>query len=307
MAIKCAKIGNRSKDRMDPKNAAAVLKGQRGICCLASGVNIPKADAERIPAKVTELLVESYMKRPSLGAEASDGIYKRANDSVLVNQSPQYPLAVSASAVFILKNKFIYNAAGDNYIFHFVDGVFKDVFTGADSAPLGNLRFSSPKTGDEITFSKGENTFLICTAKFAQAFSTNRLEKELIRATHTTVKGKKTVSEVKCDRWLNALWDDIPNKSDADDYSAVAISIPPKKKSLKALIIGIIIAVVLLVAAFLAVGFFTRKPPQAPKPPQPGSPEVMEPDGPPGSNIERPTGPRGEVAPDPPTRPAQIN
>lgn len=306
MDIKCAKISNQDKNKLNPKTAEGVFKGQRGVCCLSCGVNAPKDDPQAAAEKVTEIIVESYMRRPALSVEAADGIFARANDRVLLAQSPEFPSCVSSSAVFILKNKFMYASAGNNVIFHYVDGVLKEVFTGSNSNDpeyLGNPRFASPKTSEQFTMGKGENTFLICSAKFASSVSEEIIEETLKRSTHVSQKGNAKNTEVKCDRWLKALYDQIPNKKPADDYSAVALSVPAKKKSTKKLVIGIIIAVVLLVAAFLAVGFFTRG--RGPQPPQEGEPGMTQPLNAPGMNQERPTGPNGEVAPDPPTRPPQ--
>ena len=309
MELKCAKISNHARDVLNPENSMVEIKGQKGVCCLVNGINLPKTDGQAMPSKVTRIFIESFMKRPSVSNEAMDAIYKLANNGVLVTQSPQYPAFASASGIFMLKNKFVFASAGDNVIFHFVDGILKEVFSGANGADpvyLGNTRFSTPKVSDQMTFAKGENTFLMCSRKFAEAFSERDIEEALARATHVTQKGKERVTDVKCDRWLRELWDMLGNIDDREEYSAIAMSLPAKKKSKKALIIGIIIAVVVIAVAFLAVGFFTRG--RGPQPPQEGAPGMTEPMFAPGeSGFEPPTGPRGETAPAPPTRPAQTN
>ena len=304
MEIRSASISNHPNNNI---NARSVVKGQRGVCCLSCGIRMPKAADQSTPAKVTEIVVESFMRRPALSAEATDGIYRRANDRVLLNQSPQYPSFVSTNAVFFVKNKFIFATAGDNVVFHFVNGVLKNVFKGSpdrDALCLGNLSFSSPKVSGEIPFGKGENTFLLCSGKFAAAFSENQLEQALIRATHVTQKGKKTISQVNCSAWLKALWDELGYAVNSpDEYSAVAFTLPTKRKSTKALVIGIVAAVIFLLVAFLAFGFFTRsKGPKAPAPLQQGQEGDMLP---PDQNTDRPVGPNGETPPDPPTRPSQ--
>ena len=297
MEIRSAKISNQTPNTMNPGNSIGVFQGQKGICCLSSGINMPK-DAQGIPEKVTNLVVDSYMKRPALSNEAADGIYKRANDSVLVTQSPQYPSFVSTSAVFFLKNKYMYTCAGDSVIYHFINGVFKEAFTSDINSSLGNLQYSSPKISEAKTFDKGQNTFLICSRKFAETFSEAQLEDALIRATHTTQKGKKPVSEVKCDRWLKALWDNLGPINNAEDYSAVAISLPEKQKSTKTLIIAIVAALLLAAIIFFVLGFIKRASGDGPKPPAPPSQDQnidYE-------NAEKPVGPNGETPADPPKR-----
>ena len=306
MDIRCAKISNRADNIMNPESAMGAFKGQKGVCALSCGINMPRAEIQQTPAAITKDIVESFMRRPSLGTEASDAIFKRANDRVLVNQSPQqYPACVSSSAVFCLKNKFVFATAGDNVIFHFVDGTLKEVFTGdsgVDPLYLGHLRYTSPKVSDQITFAKGENTFLICSRKFAEAFTENQLEEELIRATHTTQKGKKAISEVKCDRWIKALWDNLGNAvNSADDYSAVAFTLPAKAKSAKTIVICIIAAVVLAAVVFLTLGIIKRASGERPDGPQPPEPPQQNQDFD-FENAERPVGPNGETPSDPPKR-----
>lgn len=78
----------------------------------------------------------------------------------------------------------------------------------------------------------------------------------------------------------------------------------PKKKSKKKLIIIIIISVVVVAAAVFAVGFFTRS--KGPQPPQEGAAGMTEPLFAPGEGGQyNVTGPNGEQAPAPPTRPPQ--
>ena len=307
MVIKSAKISNHAKDFSNPENSVVEIKGQKGIICLTNGINVPKAEGQAMPSKITGFLTESFMKRPYLGTEAMDAMFKRANDSVLLTQSPQYPSFASTSCVFILKNKFIFASAGDNVIYHFVDGVIKNVFFGAsgtDALYLGNTRFSTPKVSEQFTFGRGENTFLICSRKFAESLSEAQLEQALAHSTKISQKGKNRQTEVDCDLWLKELWGMINNFDDREEYSAVATSLPAKKKSKKAIIIGIIIGVVVLVAAFLLVGCFTRG--KGPQPPPEGAPGMTEPMYAPGEGgFVPPTGPRGETAPAPPTRPAK--
>ena len=269
MDLKCAKISNHANNIMNPDNAIAVIQGQRGVACLACGVNLPKADSQSAPANIANIITESFMKRPALRQEAYDGIFRRANDRLLLDQSPQFPAQASTSAVFFLKNKFVMATAGDNVIFHFVNGVLQQVFTGdmgADPVCLGHVRYSSPKTSEELTFGKGENTFL-------------------------------TISEVQCDRWLRALWDNIGGMNDADDYSAIAFTLPAKKKSAKTLVIVIVVALLLAAAIFFGLGFIKRAN-GGPNPPAPPS-QNQDVDY---NNAERPVGPNGETPPDPPKR-----
>lgn len=305
MELNVSKISNHAQN---PDNSVLEMKGQKGICCLAEGYNTPKDGGNSPESKVTRILVESYMKRPALSDEAMKNIFERANSGLMVSQSPQHPFYASASAVFFLKNKFVYASAGDNVIFHFVNGRIADVFCndpGEEPEYLGVPGYTAPKVSDQVPFSKGNHTFLICTRAFADALDEEILEGSLSANTHVTQKGKQTISDVKCDRWLRELKDNIADYDSADaNYSAIAFSMPEKKKSKLALIIIIAVVLLLIVAGlFLLRG---KRPPQPPQGPGEGQEQIVGPNG------EMPEPPQGGVGglfggrqqpPEPPTRP----
>lgn len=304
MDIKVSKISNHAQNPNNPDNSVFELKGQKGLGCLAEGYNTPKDGAYSAESKITRILVESYMKRPSLSGEAMNNIFERVNSGFMVTQNPQYPSYASAAAVFFLKNQFVYASAGDNVIFHFVNGRLADVFCcdpGEEPQYIGNPGFSGPKVGEAVQFSKGTHTFLICSAAFANAMNEELLEGSLSACTHYTEKGKQRLADVKCDRWLSELRDNISGYNGTENYSAIAFSIPPKKKSKLLLIIIIAAIVLLLVGAFFFAGGARRRPPQGG--PDQGQEQMLGPNG------ERPPAPPAGAQPgqqpDPPTRPPQ--
>lgn len=305
MDIRFAKISNHANNYLNPENSQVEMKGQKGVCCLANGINLSKTDGHSTPSKVIRILIESFMKRPALSADAMNAIFQLANNGVLVNQSPQYPSFVSAGAVFFLKNKYMYAVAGDNVIFHFVDGVLTEVFTGTSGNEpiyLGNTRYSAPKISEPTPFPKGENTFLVCSRSFADSFPENVLTQSLSRATHVTQKGKQRLAEVKCDIWLRSLWDNIGNMNPNIEYAAAALSLPNKKKKNKIILIAIIAALVLIIGFFVLGMFGNRRPPAPQQQPDQSMGDQLAP---PGQGIPDVTGPNGETPPAPPTRPPQ--
>lgn len=300
MDINVSKISNYTQN---PDNSVFEMKGQKGIGCLVEGYNTPKDGGYSPESKVTRILVESFMKRPAVSYEAMSAIFERANNGLMVTQSPQYPSYASASAVFFVKNNFVYATAGDNVIFHFVNGRITDVFCndpGEEPQYLGVPGYTAPKVSEQVPFSKGSHTFLICSRSFADALNEDILEGALAANTFVSQKGKQTIADVKCDRWLRELSDNIHDfNNPSSSYSAIAFSMPPKTKS-KLLLIIIIIAL----AVLIGVGFFiaggARKRAMGPGPGQ-GQEEMLGPNG------ERPPSPPeganpGEQ-PEPPTRP----
>lgn len=305
MDIKVSKISNHAQNPQNPDNSVFEMKGQKGLGCLVEGYDTPKDGGNSPESKVTRILVESFMKRPALSNEAMNNIFERANNGLMVTQSPQYPSYAAASAVFFLKNKFIYASAGDNVIFHFVDGKIADVFCndpGEEPQYLGVPGYTQPKVGDPVAFAKGTHTFLICSGAFANAMDEELLEGTLSANTHLTDKGKQKLAEVKCDRWLRELKDNIRGFNNSNDnLSAIAFSIPPRKKSKLLLIIIIVVAALLIVGGFFFAGGAKRR--QAMGGPGQGQEEMLGPNG------ERPPAPPADGQPGqqpaPPTRPPQ--
>lgn len=303
MDIKTAKLSNHTNNPSNPDNAQFEMKGQKGVCCLVEGYHTPNLAEKSIGTKVLSIIVPSFMKRPSLSGEAMNAIFERANSGVLTEQTPQYPTIASASAIFFIKNKFVYASAGDNVIFHFVNGKIVDVFScdpGEEPPCLGLPDYSSPRISDPIAFGKGENTFLICTRQFAESISDETLEETLAQSTHYTQKGNKRISDVKCDKWLKALKGELPDFNGDNQYSAIAVSMPAKKK--KPVWVIILIAVLALIAALLIANFAFRLPifsfifrSGGPGPGQ-GGPGQGGPEG----NGEVIVGPNGETTPMPP-------
>lgn len=308
MEINVSKISNHARNPQNPDNSVFEMKGQKGLGCLVEGYNTPKDGGNSVESKVTRILVESFMKRPALSGEAMNNIFERANNGIMVTQSPQYPSYAAASAVFFLKNKFVYASAGDNVIFHFVDGKIADVFCndpGEEPQFIGVPGYTQPKVGDPVVFAKGTHTFLICSGAFANAMDEELLEGTLRASTHFVDKGKQKLADVKCDRWLRELKDNINGFNNSNDnYSAIAFSIPPRKKSKLLLIIIIIAAVLLIGGGFFFASGAKRRPPQGQGGPGQGQEEMLGPNG------ERPPEPPagaqpGDEQPAPPTRPAQ--
>ena len=256
MDTRCAKINSRAKKA---ENAQAEMKGGRGVCSLVDSRNTPKTEEVSLAGKVNKIIVESYMKRPSLKEDAIKTLYRFVNNGVLVSQSPMYPCSASVSTILLLKNKYAFATAGDNVIFHFVNGILNEVFecnTDSSAVCVGTQNFMEPTISELHTFSQGENTFLMCTKNFADVLDEDILEETLAKATHTKIIHNQEVNEIKCDRWLKMLSEYAHDISKEESYSAIALTVPEKRKKPKwvAVLIAVILALIIGFFGFGALG-----------------------------------------------------
>ena len=227
-------------------------KGSHSLLVLAECENDPKGDRPTAD-KVTKILVENYLRRPSIKTEGLQQLVAFANDGVLTVQSPQARVACSLAAIFIQKDAFRIVACGNARVYHFVNKQLVSVFPDRPSPRLGEDMRVTPQLSDIQSFSKGENAFLICTAPFASAVSIDQMEEAL------TVAGAGDSN-----RWLGALEEIYEDAGPADGLcTAAAMILPEKKKRLGGRKLIILIAVLLVIAAgvFFGMGAMRRQQP----------------------------------------------
>jgi len=318
-----ARFSNFVRPDFDPQNIKDASKGKNAIGVLAVGCNEPK-DGEGVGGKVTKILVENYLRRPSLKEEALKKLTEFAHDAVCVQQAPNYPVECALGALMIQDNRFRWICTGDVRIFHFVNGQVMETNTGtsprlgAGPQPVGSsasaasqpASASSPTTQGRALpevlpsteFRKGENSFLLCSGSFAHAVSEREIESALSAA--------ETAED-----WLRSLKNLYEDRSSEEPFALMTIFMPEKRERMsKKALIAIIVALVLLIAGFFVFGALRRRqegpggPGQQP-PMQQGAPgvEPTEPPAPPegaGEPGEKPTKPPKPTEPPAPEAPA---
>ena len=80
-------FGNLYGSELDPFYVKKEERGKNCICVMALGRNELK-DSNPIGAKVAQVMIENYLRRPSLKDEAISHLMEFGNNAVMVAQSP---------------------------------------------------------------------------------------------------------------------------------------------------------------------------------------------------------------------------
>ena len=285
-AVNIAKISSAAGEI---NNAQCQMHGRKGVCCLSDARNMAKENEERVFAKPSKIVVESFFRRSSLNDDAMTGIMNMVKDGIFVEQSAYCRTEADVGALFFIGDRFRIVHAGDIVVLHFVDGMLlnaEELSPQTDRPSIGSVDYDTPETTEVMEFGHGENTFLFCTRSFADAMTEDLLEDTLQRSIYT-IDEKHNVTAYDCNRWLKVLREIYEEDYSGKPFTAMAISIPTKKQrpgKKKAVIWGVVALVLVVVAVFL-LGALRRGGPGN----RPGGPGQM----PPGYSDQMPSNPSG--------------
>ena len=271
-----ARYSSFGESSFDPGHVKSAEKGKNCICVLADGRNEPTGN-EPVGSKVTRIMVENYLRRPSLRDEAVEKITDFANNGVLIKQTPTYRVECSAAALMLQKDSFRWLRAGAVRLYHFVDGQLVTASGEAPTTPLGGGSALRTDVLPATHLGQGENSFLICSEGFARYVRESEMENALSAAD-------------SAEQWLRMLKDLYEDRAGGEPYSLMTVFVPSKRRRLmKKPVVIILVLLVLALAVFFGMGALRRG-----KGPQGG------PGGPGGG----PGGPNAPTMPPEPTMPA---
>ena len=301
-----ARYSNYLSPDYDPPGIRSESKGKNGVGILAIGYNEPKGQ-ESLGGKVTRVVIEHYMRRPTLKEEGLQKITEFAHDAICVQQAPGYQAECALGILMTQGDQFRWIVAGDVRIMHFLNGQLMTENKG--NAPrLGSGKTKEmPEVLEATSLQKGENSFLICSESFVQYVREAEIENALSMAENA-------------EEWLRILKDLYEDRCrDGEPFALMTVFMPQKRKwlSRKAVIAIIIAAVVLCAGIFVAMGAMRRKngpgpgqrPPQMEQggpgmeptqPPEPEAPPEGQGGGAPGEQPTRPPKPTQPPAPEQP-------
>lgn len=306
-----ARFSNFIRPDSDPDFIRGDAKGKNAIGVMAIGENEPKGQ-EDIGGKITKMMIEGFMRRPSMKDEAFQKLTEFAHDAIAAQQNQDYMVTCSVGMVATVGGSYRWMCAGDVRIFHYVNGQMMHESGNAPELGLKNgQKKDRPEVCAETAFGEGENNFLICSGSFARTVPEAEIEDALAAAENA-------------EGWLKALKALYEERGGEEPYALMTIFVPQKRKRLskKAVIIIIIAVVVLAVGAFFALGAAKRKnappggqggpgqnPPRqeqgAPGAPPTEPPEPEAPGGGGGNPGEKPTRPPQPTQPPEPEAPAE--
>ena len=273
-----ARYSNFITPDFDPENIKGQSKGSNSIAVMALAYNEPKGQ-EGLGKKVADVVLEHFVRRPTLKDEGLQKITEFAHDAICVQQSPGYAAECDLAIVMTQGSKFRWINAGGARVYYFLNGQIMEKTEGK-TPRLGNgAEKEMPEGIAETEFQKGENSFLLCSESFAAVVSEADMENALASAD-------------SAEDWLKALKALYEDRA-GEPFALMTVFMPQKRKRLsKKAWIAIIVAAVLVIGAivFFAMGAGRRRQPGGPGegPGQPG----MEQQGGPGQKPTRP--PKGE-------------
>ena len=277
----------------DPQGIRSDAKGKNSIGVVAFGANEPKGQ-ESVGGKVTKVVIEHYMRRPSVKEEAVQKITEFAHDAICADQTPNYQVECNIGLLMVQGGLYRWLTFGDVRVYHFVNGQLMDASEG--TAP----RLGSGKTKDmpeliqPTAFEKGENSFLVCSSSLAKYVREQEIENALSAAENA-------------EEWMQALKALYEDRCADEPVYIMTVFMPEKRKRLpKKAVIAIIVAIVLLIGGFFALGAMRRR--QGPQQP-PEKPQAPQQQGMPGQKPTEPPrpegGPEGQEPGERPTEPPE--
>ncbi len=259
-----AQFSNYYSPDYEPDSIRSATKGKNSVYAMAVASNEPR-NQEGIAGKVSGIVFDSYLRRPSLRDEALMKMTEFAHNAVCAVQTPNYPVECSLAVLMTQGNHFRWLCAGDVRIFHLVNGQIVNSNKGVSPGLGGHeSRDQPPESLEEQTFGKDENSFLLCSGSFTRYVSKNEIE-ETLAASETA------------DDWMQALKNLYEDRCNGEPFSIMTVFIPlPKKRPAKAFVIAAV-AVLLIAALFFGLGAFRRKN-MRPEPSQagPGQPGISD-------------------------------
>ena len=241
-----AQFSNYFQPDYDPENVKSASKGKNSICVLAVGSNEPKQN-EGVGGKVTRVVLENYMRRPSLKDDALMKLTEFAHNAICIEQTPNFHVSSSLAVLMTQGDHFRWLCAGDVHIFHFVNGQLMNSNKGL-SPELGGSESKDcpPESLAETAFGQGENSFLLCSGSLLRYLKIGEIENAL------------SLSDTAED-WLQSLKDLYEDRCEGESLSIMTVFVPsPKKRPPKAGLIAVI-AVILVIALFFAFGAVRRR------------------------------------------------
>ena len=293
-----ARFSNFIAPDSDPKEVRYDGKGKNSVGIIALGFNEPKGQ-EALGGKVTRVVLENYLRRPSLKEEALKKLTEFAHDATCVQQAPGYQAECAMGLLLTQGNQFRWVVTGDVRIFHFVNGQIMETNRGTSPRLGSGKTREMPEVLAETGFRQGENSFLLCSGSFTRYVSDQEIENAL------------SLSD-NAEEWLRTLREMYESRCEDEPYALMTVFMPEKRRRLpKKAVIAIIVAlVVLAVGAFFALGAARRRDQRGPggpgneptRPPMEQGGPGMEPTRPP--RPERPPQGQGEGEPgEEPTEP----
>ena len=210
-------------------------RGGYEVFVLTNGLNEPKGD-RKISSKLSKVLIESFLKRPSLKEIAFEKLTEMANSAVICTQTPNFKIQCEY-LFLILKGKQIrWFRNGNVKLWHFADGEFVSGTDGNDVPPLGDCLDVSADIYDAEVLDKKDHYIIAASGDFDHIVPLQSIER--------CVRSYDTAQEL-----LNALLQQYSANGGSQNISMYTLHLPPRRK--KSLLILLLIPVIAAIVFFI--------------------------------------------------------
>lgn len=240
-----ARYSSLYESSFDPGHVKSAERGKNFVCVLADGINEPRGKVS-VGSKVTRIIIENYLRRPSLRDEAISKILEFADNGVMITQTPAYRVQCATAALMISKNCFRWIQTGQVSLFHFVDGQVVHASDMDAHPPIGAGETTGDVASAVYTLGEGENSFLVCSDSFAKYVHPGEMEKALSAAD-------------SAEQWLAMMKGLYEDRSQGEPYSIMTVFVPSKRRRfMKKGIVIALVALLLVAAVFFGLGAMRR-------------------------------------------------
>ena len=224
-------------------NIRSECRGSNKLFVLANGKNEPKGN-RRIASKLSKVLMESFLKRPSMKKVAFEKIADLGNNAVLAAQSPNYRTQCEYLLLALRGNKIRWSRNGDVTLLHFANGELISRTENKPALPLGDALDVEAEVYDTEVLENKRHFLIAFSDAFKAAVPLQSIER--------CVRGTASAQAL-----LNNLMQQYSKAGSDENVSLFALHLPPRKKKLILLILIPLIAALI----FFIIGALGRMRP----------------------------------------------
>ena len=225
-------------------NIKCEQRGKHNVFVLANGMNEPK-EKRIIASKICRVIIESFMKRPSLKEVAFEKLVEMANSAVFASQNPNFRIQCEYLMLCLCGNKAKWIRNGDVTLLHYANGELVSRTEREPHTVLGEELHVDADIYETETLGK-EDHYLI-------AFTGNLEEKLSVNAITKHVRNAESAAGLQ-----GMLLRQYASNGGEDKVSMITLHLPPRKKSIWTILLLLLVAALVI---FFVIGALGRMRP----------------------------------------------
>ncbi len=225
-------------------NIKCEQRGKHNVFVLANGMQEPK-EKRIIASKICRVMIESFLKRPSLKDVAFEKIVEMANSAVLSAQTPNFRIQCEYLMLCLCGNKAKWIRNGDVTLLHFADGELVSRTEKAPQSALGEELNVEAEIYETETLGKEDHYLIAFTGNLEEKLSVSTIAKHVSNA--ESASGLQSM-----------LLRQYASNGGEDNISMFTLHLPPRKKSIWSILLAVLVAALII---FFVIGALGRMRP----------------------------------------------